>query len=48
MIANFNRDDYAFGIKQCVMDIGKALHSYFPYDKQIDKNELPDDIVFGK
>ncbi len=48
MIKNFNRDDYAEGIRQCVLDIGEALHSHFPYDKQTDKNELPDDIVFGR
>jgi len=48
MIGNFNRDDYAEGIKQCVLEIGEALHTHFPYDRQIDKNELPDDMVFGK
>jgi uncharacterized membrane protein len=48
MIANFDRNDYAHGIRQCVLEIGEALHSHFPYDRQIDKNELPDDIVFGK
>ena len=48
MIDNFNRNDYAKGIQQCVEEIGKALHDHFPYDRQIDKNELPDDIVFGK
>lgn len=48
MIANFDRNDYAHGIRECVLEIGEALHSHFPYDRQIDKNELPDDIVFGK
>jgi uncharacterized membrane protein len=48
MISNFNRDNYAEGIKQCVLEIGEALHTHFPYDRQTDKNELPDDIVFGK
>jgi uncharacterized membrane protein len=48
MIKEFNRDNYAEGIIQCVKDIGEALHSFFPYDSQIDKNELPDDIVFGR
>lgn len=47
MINNFNRDNYAEGIKQCVLSIGEALHTHFPYDGQTDKNELPDDIVFG-
>lgn len=48
MIDTFNRDDYAEGIRQCVLDIGEALHTHFPYDRQTDKNELPDDIVFGR
>jgi len=48
MIANFNREDYATGISTCVRDIGESLHYFFPYDNQTDKNELPDDIVFGK
>ena len=48
MISNFNRDQCSNGIKQCVEEIGEALHAHFPYDRKIDKNELPDDIVFGK
>ena len=35
------------GIRQCVLDIGEALKSNFPYNKDTDINELPDDIVFG-
>jgi uncharacterized membrane protein len=48
MISNFNRENYADGIRQCVMDIGEALHRHFPYNNDTDKNELPDNIVFGK
>ena len=48
MISNFNQDDYASGIRQCVTDIGEALHEHFPFDNKTDKNELPDDIVFGR
>jgi uncharacterized membrane protein len=48
MIGNFNREDYAAGIRQCVTQIGEALHYHFPYNKNSDKNELPDDIVFGR
>ena len=48
MISNFNQDDYASGIRQCVTDIGEALHEHFPFDNKSDKNELPDDIVFGR
>ena len=48
LLRNFNRENYAEGIRNCVMDIGEALHEHFPYDKDTDKNELPDNIVFGK
>ena len=48
MISAFSKDDCAAGIVQCVEDIGKALQHHFPYNKSTDKNELPDDIVFGR
>jgi uncharacterized membrane protein len=47
LITNFNKEDYALGISKCVTAIGEALYSNFPYDNKTDKNELPDDIVFG-
>lgn len=48
MIDNFNRENYAEGIKEVVSDIGEALTQLFPFNNDTDKNELPDDIVFGK
>jgi uncharacterized membrane protein len=48
MITNFNRENYAKGISEVVEDIGDALTKHFPYNNTTDKNELPDDIVFGK
>ena len=48
MIHAFNRDNIAEGISRCVLNIGEALATHFPYDKSTDKNELPDDIVFGR
>ena len=48
MIKEFNRENYAEGISKVVLNIGEALQSNFPYNKDTDKNELPDDIVFGK
>lgn len=47
MISEFNAEHFAEGVAAVVRDIGDALHSYFPYDKDEDKNELPDEIVFG-
>lgn len=48
MLSKFDRNDHAKGIADCVLQIGEALRTHFPYDKQTDKNELPDDIVFGR
>ncbi len=48
MIGRFSNNSYAEGIREVVMDVGVALNKYFPYNNDTDKNELPDDIVFGK
>lgn len=48
MMAHFKNNDIPQGIIAAVKDIGEALNLHFPYDKDTDKNELPDDIVFGK
>lgn len=48
IIVFFNKENYAIGIKECILKIGEALHSYFPFDPAMDKNELPDEIIFGK
>lgn len=36
------------GVVGCILDVGEALKTHFPYIPTEDKNELPDDIVFGK
>lgn len=48
MLFSFNKADYAKGIAECAIQIGDALTTHFPYDEDTDKNELPDEIVFGK
>ena len=48
MISNFNRENYAAGIAEVVKDIGTALTKNFPFNNDTDKNELPDEIVFGR
>ena len=48
MIANFKENHLPEGIIQCVLHVGETLHKEFPYISTEDKNELPDDIVFGK
>ena len=44
----FKQANLADGLIQCVTDIGEVLYQHFPYNRETDKNELPDDIVFGK
>ncbi|HEX8459846.1 MAG TPA: TPM domain-containing protein [Segetibacter sp.] len=46
IISAFTKDDYAGGICLVVEDIGDALTAEFPYS-DTDKNELPDEIIFG-
>ena len=48
MIREFKSEHIIDGICQIVLDIGAALQQHFPYDRETDKNELPDEIVFGK
>jgi uncharacterized membrane protein len=48
MLQHFNKENYAAGIAHVVEEIGSTLSHHFPYDAATDKNELPDDIVFGK
>lgn len=42
------KQSHAEAIIKIVGDIGEALRFHFPYDKEADKNELSDDIVFGR
>lgn len=46
IISYFTKDDYTGGICRVVRDIGEALQGEFPYESS-DKNELPDEIIFG-
>lgn len=47
MIAAFSKHDHTGGICTVVREIGQALNEQFPFQRT-DKNELPDEIVFGK
>ena len=47
IVSLFSKESIVAGIVACIGKIGQALKTYFPYDKEIDKNELPDEIVFG-
>ncbi|HZE83295.1 MAG TPA: TPM domain-containing protein [Puia sp.] len=48
ILSHFNKADYAGGLSRIMEEVGEALRMHFPYDKNTDKNELPDDIVFGR
>ncbi len=48
MLAQFTKDNISNGIEQCIKQIGETLKEKFPYIPTEDKNELPDEIVFGK
>jgi len=48
MTRHFKENHYLEAILLVINDIGDALHTHFPYDPNTDKNELPDDLVFGK
>ncbi len=48
MYRHFRENQMADAISLVIKDVGHALHYHFPYENDTDKNELPDDIVFGK
>jgi len=48
MLFQFRNQKLADGICQGIYDLGEALKFYFPYHSDTDKNELPDEIVFGR
>jgi uncharacterized membrane protein len=48
MIAQFANQNISIGIEQCILQVGQTLKETFPYDASTDKNELSDDMVFGK
>ena len=48
MIHHFNKENYTDGISHCIKEIGEALQEHFPHDPSTNKNELPDEIIFGK
>jgi uncharacterized membrane protein len=48
ILSHFGKDSRAMGLVHAITEIGQALKQHFPYDRNTDKNELPDDIVFGR
>jgi uncharacterized membrane protein len=48
MLQNFRNNNLVEGIVNCITHIGEVLSEKFPYMGTEDKNELPDEIIFGK
>ena len=48
ILSEFNAAHYGDGITQILKEVGEVLHEHFPYHSNTDRNELPDEIVFGK
>ena len=46
--SQFTKESYADAITKMITDVGQALKYHFPYNRETDVNELPDDIVFGR
>lgn len=47
MLQHFNKANHIAGICETVAAIGETLKKEYPYQPNDDKNELPDEIVFG-
>ncbi len=48
MSRHFRENHYVDALILVIEDIGRALHTHFPFDAGADRNELPDEIVFGR
>lgn len=46
IVGSFKKNNHIQGICTVISDIGVALQTEFPYQSD-DKNELPDEIIFG-
>jgi uncharacterized membrane protein len=47
MISLFKENNLTDGIVKCLDEVGHVIVEKFPYQEGLDKNELPDEIVFG-
>ena len=47
ILEDFKNENFTEGICKMIADVGDALKSNFPYTSE-DKNELDDNIIFGK
>ena len=47
ILSVFSKNELVEGITTTILSIGQALKNHFPYEQKMDKNELPDEIIFG-
>ena len=47
ILSVFSKESVIAGITTSITKIGEALKTHFPFDSSVDKNELPDEIIFG-
>jgi uncharacterized membrane protein len=48
LLQYLKKNEIAEGLSACINELGRALATHFPYDPAVTKNELPDEIIFGK
>ena len=48
LTGHLKQNEVAEGICNCIQELGTAMATHFPPDVNVKKNELPDEIVFGK
>ena len=48
LLSHFKEGRISDGLCACIDTLGAALEKHFPPDPLVEKNELPDEIVFGK
>ena len=48
LTGHLKQNEIVEGICNCIQELGAALATHFPQDVNVKKNELPDEIVFGK
>lgn len=47
LVDHLRKGEYAKGLEQCIIEVGSSLAQFYP-PTLTNKNELPDDILFGK
>lgn len=48
LTTQFKHNHFDEGVSDAVLEIGRKLRDFFPYDAKTDTNDLNDDISYGK